>query len=153
MKRSGILTFIAAAMLAASLAAPLPGGEKVYNSGVESVKLLVSTKDAAGNDIRYPDVKAPELTCLKVTIHPGKETGWHSHTVPGYAYVISGELSLQYAGAPDRVFEQGEAFAEAVKTPHNGTNSGPSDVILAVFFTGEKDHPFTVKENAPAKVR
>ncbi len=110
--------------------------ETAYNAGVESKIILVSTVTAAGQPVAYPLTRKPEVTAMKVVLRPGQETGWHYHAAPGYAYLISGELTVDYEGAPSRVFKAGEAYCEAVDTPHNGKNSGKEDTVLAVFFTG-----------------
>jgi len=120
--------------------------EKVYNAGVESKIIMQSTKTVTGQDMKYPEAKMPEVTCLRVKIPPGQETGWHSHTVPGYSYVISGVLTLEYANGAAKVFKAGDAFTEVVDTAHNGSNRGAEDVVLVAFFTEDHAVPFTKKE-------
>jgi len=129
------------------LALPLQAGpgEAVYNSQVQTTELLKTTQNAAGQDIVYPSTAHPQVTGLKVKIPAGSETGWHSHTVPGYAYVLSGSLTLQYDTGLPRVFKAGEAFVEASGILHNGRNQGAEDVVLVVFFTGEVGSAFTLK--------
>ena len=123
--------------------------EAAYNTGVESRKILQCVTNVLGQDLKYPAAKQPEVTCLKVTIPPGRETGWHTHSVPGYAYVVSGELTLEYAGGRVKKFKEGDAFAEVVNTPHNGANKGAADVVLVAFFTGDRGVPFTAKQTKP----
>ena len=119
--------------------------EKAYNAGVESKTVFKSTSSVLGQPLFYPVTNIPEVTGLKVIIHPGEETGWHTHSVPGYAYIISGELKLLYEGGTEKVFKAGDAFAEVVNTPHNGRNEGKQDIVLIVFFTAEAGVPFTKK--------
>ncbi|HBU69689.1 MAG TPA: cupin domain-containing protein [Elusimicrobia bacterium] len=126
-------------------------GDNAYNAGVESRQVMRCTQTAIGQDLKYPAAKSPEVTCLEVTVHPGQETGWHTHSVPGYAYIVSGELTLEYPGNISKVFKAGEAFAEVVDTKHNGVNYGKNDVVLVAFFTGDRGVPFTKKLDDKAK--
>jgi quercetin dioxygenase-like cupin family protein len=136
-------------MLMAALAAPLAGqAEPVYSSQVQSTEILRGGRNAAGDAIAYPCTDQPEVTGIKVKIPAGAETGWHHHTVPGYAYVLSGTLTLHYEGAPSRTFKAGEAFVESAGRRHNGKNLGTEDIVLVVFFTGEAGKPFTIKGQA-----
>ncbi len=88
--------------------------------------------------IAYPRVEYPEVIGLEVRIPSGQETGWHTHSMPGYAYVISGTITLEYEKGITKQFKHGDAFAEVVNVSHNGRNNGSEDVVLIVFFTGEK---------------
>ena len=119
--------------------------EKVYNAGVDSKAIMRCSKNVLGQDITYPSIKTPEVTCLNVTIHPGQQTGWHTHSVPGYAYVISGKMKIEYKNSQSREFKAGDAFCEVVDTPHNGINEGADDVVLVAFFMGEQGVDFTKK--------
>ncbi|MDD5491855.1 MAG: cupin domain-containing protein [bacterium] len=120
--------------------------ETVYNAGVQSKTILQATQDVVGQNIAYPQVAHPEVTGLEVRIPSGQETGWHTHSVPGYAYVLSGTVTLEYEKGIIRQFKPGEAFAEVVNVSHNGRNNGAENVVLIVFFTGEKGVPFTKKK-------
>lgn len=120
--------------------------ETVYNTGVQSKKVLQTTQDVIGQNIAYPKVVHPEVTGLEVRIPSGQETGWHTHSMPGYAYILSGALTLEYEKGISLKFKSGEAFAEVVKVLHNGRNNGPEEVVLIVFFTGEAGVPFTKKK-------
>ena len=42
--------------------------------------------------IRYPQVDDPEVQSLIVEIPAGGETGWHTHPVPAYAYILAGTI-------------------------------------------------------------
>jgi len=119
--------------------------EAVYNSQVQTTELLRTPRNAAGDAIVYPVTQRPEVTGLKVRIPPGAETGWHFHTVPGYAYLLSGVLTLQYDPGTSKTFKAGDAFVESQGLLHNGRNLGTEDVVLVVFFTGEAGTPFTIK--------
>ena len=73
-----------------------------------------------------------------ITMPPGAETGLHRHDAPFFAYIMEGELTVEYKGYGARVYKAGDALMEANATPHNGRNSGDNMVrILAVFMGGE----------------
>ena len=48
-----------------------------------------------GQKITYPLTDKAEVTAMIVDLPPGAETGWHKHPVPVYAYVISGNLTVE----------------------------------------------------------
>ena len=81
---------------------------------------------------------------MKVEIKPGAETGWHSHPVPLYAYVLEGDLTVEVKGGNTYHFTAGNAIVEVVNVPHNGKNLGATPVVLIVFYTGETGTPNTV---------
>src|SRR5690606_38438311 len=108
--------------------------------------LMKTDTTSLGQAIEYPDSDDPEVTAIEVTIPPGGETGWHSHPVPGYGYILAGTLTLETREGKTFVLGPGKAFAEVVKSGHNGRNLGKEPVKLVAFFTGEKGKAFTVKE-------
>jgi quercetin dioxygenase-like cupin family protein len=66
----------------------------------------------------------------------------HLHPVPLVVYVLEGALTVEMASHPTRVFNPGEAFAEAVDTLHNGLNRGSVPTKFLIVFTGkEKETP------------
>ncbi len=79
-------------------------------------------------------------------IPPGKETGWHKHTFPVFAYVIEGVLSVEFKDGKKRGFVKGTSFAEVVNTFHNGKNEGKEDLVLLAMYLGEKNKPLSIKE-------
>ena len=90
-----------------------------------------------GQPIVYPE-GTPQVTSVLLTFQPGEETGWHHHEVPLYAYILSGELTVDYGPDGTRTYLEGDTFIEALGTSHNGMNSGTRPVeILAVFVGAE----------------
>ena len=71
-------------------------------------------------------------------MQPGEATGWHRHDAPLFAYMLAGELTVDYGGDGRRVYRAGDAFLEAFKSEHNGTNTGAEVAqVLAVFMGAE----------------
>ena len=87
----------------------------------------------------------PEVTALIVEIPPGGNTGWHSHPIPVYAYVLSGALTVEMDHSGPYLFKEGDALFEVLNTPHIGRNPGKEPVKLMVFYTGVEGTPSTEK--------
>ena len=108
---------------------------------VKVEKLLFSTTAYNGQPLRYLNSEKPEVTVMTVTIPPGVSTGWHSHTVPVYAYVLEGELTIDLKNEGEYRFRKGDVILEVRNMLHNGRNSGDKAVKLLVFYTGATGVP------------
>ncbi len=108
--------------------------------------LLTTSQTVLGEPLAWPDGSPLKIISTIVTIDPGEETKWHKHGVPLYAYVLSGELTVDYGDKGTRAFAPGSAFMEAMDHWHRGTNSGKEPVrILAVYLGTEKGKPVIPK--------
>src|SRR5215468_9100397 len=123
---------------------PAVGAETVASvppaADVDSeVRTVLSTGDTVtGQPIRYPSGAPAQITAVKITLQPGQQTGWHTHPVPLFGYILEGEVTVDYGPLGKRTFRQGEALVEAMNESHNGHNSGQGAVkILAVFIGAE----------------
>jgi quercetin dioxygenase-like cupin family protein len=116
-----------------------------YASGVEASLILKTTTTTGHYPAKYLNTEKPEITVMKVEIKPGAETGWHSHSVPLYAYVLEGDLTVEARGGNAYNFAAGDAIVEMVNVPHNGKNLGKTPVVLIVFYTGETGTPNTLE--------
>jgi quercetin dioxygenase-like cupin family protein len=132
-----LLTFIA-------LGVPYLAAAGDYALGVDASLILKTSTTTGHYPVKYLDTESPEITVMKVEIKPGTETGWHSHTVPLYAYVLEGDLTVEAKGGKTYQFTAGDAIVEFVNVPHNGKNLGTLPVVLIVFYTGEIGRPNTV---------
>jgi quercetin dioxygenase-like cupin family protein len=110
-----------------------------YESGVSGKVILQTEVTSSGDPIAYLKTDQPKITVMTVEIAPGAKTGWHSHSVPVYAYVLSGRLTVEIEGGKTAEFKEGEAIIEVVNIRHNGVNQGEVPVKLVVFYTGGKD--------------
>ncbi len=99
--------------------------------------LLETDKTVIGQTIAYP-AGTPQVTAAIVTMQPGEATGWHRHDAPLFAYMLAGELTVDYGADGTRVYHAGDAFLEAFKSEHDGTNTGAEAArVLAVFMGAE----------------
>lgn len=110
--------------------------------------LLQGGVDVLGAPLAYPAGK-PNVTAAIVTIPPGGETGWHQHEVPLFAYVLEGELTVDYGAKGKKIYRAGEAVLEAVGWAHNGTNTGSVPMKLVAVYMGSDAAANTVKVTAP----
>jgi len=86
---------------------------------------------------------------MTVELPPGAETGWHTHPVPVYAYVLSGSLTIELEDKKISLFQEGDAIIEVVNTRHCGKNTGDVPVKLIVFYTGAENLPNVIRTVAP----
>ena len=117
-----------------------------YSSEIKIEKLLKTDTTETGQPIDYPNITNEEVSILKVTIPPGKSTGWHKHLFPVFAYVLKGTLTVQQEGGKKIRIKENTSVSESINMYHTGTNEGKVPVVLIVFYMGEKDKPVSVKK-------
>ena len=76
------------------------------------------------------------MTALEITLQPGQQTGWHTHPVPLFGYILDGELTVDYGPKGQRVYRKGDGFAEATNEAHNGRNLTEKPVTILAVFAG-----------------
>ena len=115
-----------------------------YNKGVVLETVLKTDTTSIGQKIVYPTFANDEVSIVKVTLPPGKSTGWHKHFFPVFAYVLKGTLTVEVENKKTLQFPINSSFSEVINTLHNGVNNGNEDVVLIAFFMGEKGKPLSV---------
>ena len=96
--------------------------------------LLSTGTNVVGETISYPQGTA-HVTATTVTLAPGGHTIVHRHGVPLFAYILFGELTVDYGMRGMRTYRQGDASIEAMDVAHFGINKGNAPVrILAVYM-------------------
>jgi quercetin dioxygenase-like cupin family protein len=101
------------------------------------VRTILSTgTTVTGEPIKYPSGAPAQLTALKITLQPGQQTGWHTHPVPIFGYILDGELTVEYGPKGQRVYRKGDGFAEATNEAHNGRNLTDKPVTVLAVFAG-----------------
>ncbi len=114
-------------------------------SGLLITKLLQTDTTTIGQKISYPKFADPEVTMLKITISPGKSTGWHKHDFPVFAYILQGTLTVELEDHRVVKFKENSTFAEVIDTYHNGTNMEDSDLVLIAVYLGGKGEKLSAK--------
>lgn len=141
-----LVTIISVAMALSSATA---FAEDSYKPSVKVKRILQTTTTTSDDPIRYPNVADPEVQTLIVEIPPGGETGWHTHPVPAYAYILAGTIEVDSEGGGKRFFKAGDSFAEMVDHRHNGRVVGDETVKILMIVTGQKGIAFSVRTPAP----
>ncbi|MCX6141955.1 MAG: cupin domain-containing protein [Ignavibacteriales bacterium] len=118
-----------------------------YSHDVIVETLLRSDTTSIGQRIVYPSFQRDEVTISRVTIPPGKSTGWHKHKFPVFAYVLQGTVSIEVENHGSFQFAEHSSFSEVIDTFHNGVNKGNENVVLLAFFMGEKGAPLSVRRD------
>ena len=90
-----------------------------------------------GQPFAYPD-GTPNVTAAIVTIPPGNETGWHTHHVPLFVYILEGEVSVDYGSKGVKVYHAGDSFMEAMDWQHNATNKTDTPMKILAVYMGEE---------------
>ncbi|WP_281995266.1 cupin domain-containing protein [Ruegeria faecimaris] len=110
------------------------------------VDVLVQTdKSVIGEPLEYPD-GMPQITMAIITMQPGQVTGSHRHNAPLMAYVLEGEITVDYGAAGTKTYKTGDAFVEAFRSPHVGANTGESIARILAVFAGSDSVANTVAE-------
>jgi quercetin dioxygenase-like cupin family protein len=124
----------AAAVLAAIVLAASPAAAQ--DRGYPSVPLLSTGTNVVGETLRYPTTGAANVTAAIVTVAPGETTIVHKHGVPMFAYILGGELTVDYGAHGTRTYRQGQALMEAMDVAHFGVNSSAEPVRILVVYMG-----------------
>jgi len=110
--------------------------------------ILESGETIVGQAIAYPNGPA-KVTAATVILPPGAETGWHSHPIPMFGYVLEGAVTVDYGDDGVYVYKTGMGFLEGIDRPHNGTNQGKAPAHILVLYIGSEDKPDTEPAAAP----
>jgi quercetin dioxygenase-like cupin family protein len=141
-------------LLAGLLLALLPGPATAQNpqpappaNVSPGVRTILSTRTTVtGETITYPSGAPAQMTAVEITLAPGQQTGWHTHPVPLFGYILDGELTVDYGPKGQRVYRKGDGFAEATNEAHNGRNLADQPVTILAVFAGMEG----VKDSVPA---
>ena len=117
------------------------------------------TEDPLGTKFSYPTGEAAITSQIK-RWEPGFKSPWHYHPYTGVAYVVQGELTVNYdteTSIDDKDAEKkiivtqtykagDKAFLGVANMWHLSENKGSEDLIFIVSWLGEKDKPIAVLE-------
>jgi quercetin dioxygenase-like cupin family protein len=116
------------------------------------VRTILSTGSTIiGEPIRYPAGSPALITAVEIMLQPKQQTGWHTHPVPLFGYVLEGELTVDYGPDGQRIYRKGDALVEAMNEAHNGRNSGETPVRILAVFIGMEGVQGTVPGSSPGR--
>ena len=124
-------------ILSVAFLMPAFAGEEGYAKSISVQTVLKTSVDGADKPIQYPKGE-PEITGVMVEIPAGQNTGWHVHPCPCVAYVLEGEITVEFAGGKSRRLTAGEAVTEVVNLAHCGFNRSTKPARILMFVIGEK---------------
>lgn len=111
-----------------------------------SVEVLLQTgKSLISEPLEYPEGKAQKTMAI-VTMQPGRKTGWHRHEAPLAAYMLEGEITVDYGDAGTKTYKTGNALVEEFRSPHAEENSGEDIARILAVFAGAEGVSNTVAE-------
>jgi quercetin dioxygenase-like cupin family protein len=119
-----------------------PTTPPAQTGGYPAVPLLSTGKTIVGETIRYPRTGEAHVTAAIFTLEPGGKSILHKHGVPLFAYILEGELTVDYGKQGTRTYKKGDSLMEAMNIAHFSVNNGGEPVrLLAVYMgaTGAKD--------------
>jgi quercetin dioxygenase-like cupin family protein len=97
--------------------------------------LLSTSTTIVGEKIRYPS-GAAHVTSAIVTLAPGARTILHKHGVPMFAYILDGEITVDYGKHGKRTYRKGQSLMEAMHVAHFGENTGKEPMRLIAVYMG-----------------
>jgi quercetin dioxygenase-like cupin family protein len=129
-------TLAVALLLVVATVAPADRPAARDSAGYPAAALLSTATSIVGEPIRYPTTGAAQVTAAIVVLAPGASTIVHNHGVPLFAYILEGELTVDYGAHGTRTYRQGDAFMEAMAVAHSGRNNGAQPVRLLAVYMG-----------------
>jgi quercetin dioxygenase-like cupin family protein len=106
-----------------------------------SVETLIETeRTILDQPIFYPSGTS-KITAQIITLPSGASTSLHLHAVPMFAYILKGELVVDYGSSGERRYRKGDTLVEAIDWPHRGRNAGKGKVQILVVFSGAEGTP------------
>jgi len=100
--------------------------------------ILMTSQSVLGEEIVYPTDGRAIVSAIIVTLAPGEQTAVHTHGAPFFAYILEGEITVDYGERGKRTYRTGEALMEAMSVAHAGLNTGDAPVrLLAVSMSSE----------------
>lgn len=116
--------------------------DRQAGSGVEVQELMRT--NASWNGAAYGSYPegAAEPVVAKITIPAHQELNWHSHPMPSFAYILSGEITVEDDMGNKKHFTAGEVMPETVHTTHRGI-VGDQPATFIVFYAGTKGMPLS----------
>ena len=101
-------------------------------------KLLLSSQrfNILERPIVYPTQQPAEVSSVIRVLQPAEETGWHKHMVPLHAYILQGEMNVEYDTSVIHTVSKGDAFIGVTDVWHNTTNTSNKPAVVFVVFMG-----------------
>lgn len=123
----------ASALIVASLPA---AAQNAPPPAYPAAPLLSTGTTVIGEPLHYPTSGAAHVTAAIVTLAPGERTIMHKHGVPMFAYILDGEITVDYGKHGKRTYRKGQSLMEAMHVAHFGENTGKEPMRLIAVYIG-----------------
>lgn len=141
MRRTITLAVVATFGLLAPLSAVAQDeADSTKAAGMSREEVTKTTTNMIGEAITYPTETA-EITTEIVTLEPEGRTGYHTHQVPSWVYVLEGEVELRVDGAEPQRMASGQVFIEPQDTPMQAFNVAAGPTRMLVVSIGAEGQP------------
>jgi quercetin dioxygenase-like cupin family protein len=110
------------------------------------IPLQSESKTVIGQDLQYPK-GTPMIKAFEIEIAPGQQTSLHRHAIPLFAYVVSGELEVDYGSKGKRMIKAGTSFMEAIDWCHYGKALGNQPVKIIGVYLGQQKPDTALSED------
>jgi quercetin dioxygenase-like cupin family protein len=126
------------------LTCTLPNPAAAQDNGPSVTPLLSTGTTVTGETLHYPSSGPAHVTAAIITLKPGTKTDLHKHGVPLFAYILEGEITVDYGDRGKRTYRQGDALMEAMDVAHFGADTGAKPVRILAVFMGAKGAADTI---------
>jgi quercetin dioxygenase-like cupin family protein len=99
-----------------------------------------------------PTAPPQTATLGTVRLKAGDPPAWHSHAGIELGYVLTGQMQLSVAGAPDVTVGPGQSFLVPRGTPHSSRAIGTQDVTVTSTWVTDTGAPLATPA-APPRAR
>ena len=113
--------------------------------GVTTETILEADMTILGQAFVYPEGTA-KITMAVLTVPPHATIALHEHPVPLAAYILQGEIVVDYQGIGEIRYRKGDAFVEAFNVPHSAYNGGRGKVMILTVYAGAEGVPNAIFE-------
>ena len=137
-KIAGLLTLVVSLFFTGQ--ALCLGGHTKEDAKIRVKKIMDTDENIIGQKIIYPN-GAAQITSEVIEIAPKTTIPWHEHLVPMYAYILDGEIEVDYGNKGIKTIKRGEAMIEAVNFPHKGINKTNKIAKVLVVYVGASSAP------------
>jgi quercetin dioxygenase-like cupin family protein len=137
----GLLAALTVSCLGASVAEAIdhqPGPNPYQDIHALPIPMEQPSTTVLGQAYTFPS-GTPLIKVFRITIAPGMKTAPHQHAIPLLAYVLSGELGVDYGSRGKRTFSAGQSYVEAIEWCHVGYGVGDEAVEILGIYLGQQD--------------
>ena len=119
--------------------------------GTQSTELLRTQASWNGAPYGAYPAGVAEPVVMRIDIPAGGVLPWHSHSMPSFAYILEGSITVKDEQGHHKVFQAGQVMPETVGTVHRGT-VGEQPATFIVFYARVHGQPLSTKadEGSPS---